>query len=77
MTEEQILGLARSLCHIYKIYQNQTTKEGKKRWLNNLMAYSFSFKQTCDDFYHENKTASEWLKFLSKKQDNIIKRGNS
>ena len=75
MTEEQIFGLARCLCHVYKIYQSQITKEGKTLWLNNLSAYSFSFKQTCDTFYNSNKTASEWLKILSKK-GNALKNKN-
>ena len=76
MTEKELYGLARSLARVFKIYQGQQTLEGKKRWLTNLKAYSFSFQEACNNFYKDNQSTSYWLKFLGKKQDNLIKRGN-
>lgn len=76
MTEKELYGLARSLARVFKIYQGQQTLEGKKRWLTNLKAYSFSFQEACNSFYKDNQSTTYWLKFLNKKQNNYIKRGN-
>ena len=50
MTENELLGLAKGLCHLYNIYKKQQTPEGKERKLNLLKAYSFSFAQACNRF---------------------------
>ena len=73
MTEDELLGLAKGLCHLYNIYKKQQTPEGKERKFNLLKAYSFSFAQACNRFYNEEKTAGDWLRFFGKK----IKKENS
>lgn len=72
MTEEKIFGLARCLIRTYKIYKRQNNDEAKEIWLNNLKAYCFTFKTTCDEFYNDNKSAPEWLRYISKIQKNRV-----
>ncbi len=68
MKEEDIIGLAHGLARVYYIYKEKKTLQNQEVWLTNLKAYSFAFKKACDDFYGDNKTPQDWLRYISKKQ---------
>ena len=70
MTEENIIELARCLTRVFKIYKRQKNPVEKQKWLENLRAYCFTFQSACNKFYHEEKRADEWLRYIREKEKN-------
>lgn len=75
MTEKELIGLNHGLNRLVSLYLRQKTESGKERYKKIIKEYAEIFREECNAYYHDEKGALYWSKYLrDKEKEENLKR---